>query len=517
MIGSVEPMLVNDVEQIDDFQDIPAVTVFRMRAYIGVPIVLSNGGVYGTLCALDRTPQQKTQRDVETLLILARLLASQIDRHELGAFEERQRIAREIHDTLAQSLASLVLDLSLHAAQLGQVAPHLADDAQRIQESARQALREVRRSIWNLQPGTLECRTLAEAIGVELRETIRAGIDAAIELHGPSGSLPPPVETALVRIAQEALANVRKHSNASQVVVSLEYHPDIVTLRVEDDGRGMDLARLGPATISGGFGLSSMRERARLAGGDLQVELRPGGGTSLICRVPRGDAGATEASLAAKIQPAAATRTTIRVAIVDDHAVVREGLLRLFDASSDISVVGQAPDAETGLALIASESPDVVLLDLQMPGMGGLDCLERLAQTGSSTRAIVLTTFAQDEMVFQAIRLGARGYLLKDTLPDDLIGAIRIVAAGGTLLAPVAAQRLAARVHHPESLTPREREVLGLLADGLRNKEIALRLGASQKTVQFHIANLFGKLGVSSRTEATRVALDRGLVSTATH
>jgi DNA-binding NarL/FixJ family response regulator len=450
------------------------------------------------------------------LLILARLLASQIDRQELGAIEERQRIAREIHDTLAQSLSSLVLDMSLHAAQLAQAAPDLVMEAQRMQAAARQALQEVRRSIWNLQPGALEGKSLAEAIGAELRETLRAGIDASIELRGPTGPLPPPTETIIMRIAQEALANVRKHSRASQVIVTLEYQPETVLLRVDDDGRGIDVARLGPTTIASGFGLSSMRERARLAGGDLQVELRPGGGTSLVCRVPRQAAGPSSIGANPESSRSVTSGARIRVGVIDDHAVIREGLLRLLGAAPDIGVVWQADDAETGLTLIAHDRPDIVLLDLQMPGIGGLGCLERLSTDGSTPRVIVLTTFAQDEMVFQAIRLGARGFLLKDTPPVELIDAVRTVAAGGTLMTPVAAERLAARLHHPETLTPREREVLELLAEGQRNKEIALTLGTSEKTIQFHIANLFGKLGVSSRTEATRVALERGLVGTRT-
>ncbi|HEX5164254.1 MAG TPA: LuxR C-terminal-related transcriptional regulator [Thermomicrobiales bacterium] len=506
-------MIINDVSQVDDFQDIPAVTVFGMRAYIGVPIVLADGGIYGTLCALDRTPQQKTRRDLDMLLILARLLASQLDRQQIGALEERQRIAREIHDTLAQSLASLTLDLSLHTAQLGQVAPHLVAESQRMLDATRDALREVRRSIWNLQPGALQGKSLTEAIGIELRETLRAGIDASIELRGPSGPLPPPIEATVMRIAQEALANVRKHSRASQVIVTLEYLPDALCLHVDDDGRGIDLAGLAPTSEAGGFGLASMRERARQAGGDLRISLRPGGGTSLFCRIPRLVAAPAIETAPTTLQPPDPTRRQVRVGIIDDHAVVREGLIRLLGSASGITVSWQAPNAETGLELIARAAPEVLLLDLQMPGLGGLGCLERLASTRSPVRTIVLTTFALDEMVFQAIRLGARGYLLKDASPDDLIDAVRTVAGGGTLLAPVAAEQLAQRVNHPETLTPREREVLALLADGLRNKEIALQLGTSEKTVQFHIANLFGKLGVSSRTEAARVALERGLLA----
>jgi DNA-binding NarL/FixJ family response regulator len=200
------------------------------------------------------------------------------------------------------------------------------------------------------------------------------------------------------------------------------------------------------------------------------------------------------------------------VAVVDDHTIVRQGLRRLIDTAADIGIVAEAGDGEEALQVIARERPDIILLDLQMPRLGGLPVLEQLPRICPTARAIVLTTYAQDEMVFEAIRHGARGYLLKETSGDELIRAIRTVQAGGTLLTPLAAERLAQRVHQRDALTAREREVLQLLTDGLRYKEIAARLGTSEKTVQFHVANVFGKLGVQSRTEAARVALDRGLV-----
>src|SRR4051812_18649969 len=216
-MGSVEPLIINDAAEsaAAEFLEIPAVSVFKMRAYIGVPIVLSTGRVYGTLCALDRSPKTNSQRHIDTLMILARLLASQIDRRELGIAEERNRLAREIHDTLAQSLSALVLDLTMHVSSLRREAPQLEPEVAAMQTLAREALRDVRRSIWNLQPGTLDGRTLSEAIGHELRNIERAGISATIELRGEIADLPPPIETAVLRIAQEALANIRKHSGAA--------------------------------------------------------------------------------------------------------------------------------------------------------------------------------------------------------------------------------------------------------------------------------------------------------------
>lgn len=510
-MGSVEPLLINDVADVAEFHEIPAVSVFQMRSYIGVPIVLSSGRVYGTLCALDRSAARNTRRDVDYLLILARLLASQLDRRDLGIAEERNRLAREIHDTLAQSLSALVLDLTAHTGRLRAEAPQLADDAQAMRLLAQESLQEVRRSIWNLQPGQLAGRTLAEAIAAETKELKRFGIEGSLEVRGQPGDLPPAVETALLRIAQEGLANVRKHSGASTALVTLEYATDAIILRVDDDGRGI-APRAGHApTISGGFGVASMRERARAIGGDIMLRPRPGGGASLECGVPR--AGRAIAPLPVPTHPPTAmTAGAIRLGIIDDHTLVRQGLRRLLEHMPRIAVVFDAGDGEAGLELIHRHAPDVILLDIQMPRMSGLHVLERLRDAGIPTRVIVLTTFSQDEMVYQAVRLGARGYLLKETTGAELENAIHAVAAGGTLLTPVAADRLAAQLHARDTLTAREREVLGLLAEGLRNKEIAARLGTSEKTVQFHTANIFGKLGAQSRTEAVRIALGRGLI-----
>lgn len=511
-MGSVEPLLINDVGPLTEFHEIPAVSVFQMRSYIGVPIILSSGRVYGTLCALDRKVTSNTQRDLDYLLLLARLLASQLDRRELGIAEERNRIAREIHDTLAQTLAALVLDLGAYADDPRLDAPDLVLEARSLSERAREALHEVRRSIWNLQPGQLAGRTLAEAIGAEVRALGRDGVSATLEVRGEARDLPANVETALLRIAQEALANVRKHAHALSAIVTLEFGEQDITLRVEDDGRGITTANIGPPTQQRGFGIHSMRERARTTGGELSVFPRPGGGTSLVCRVPR--AGAVLPPTPAPTLPprTAARRPQTSIGIIDDHALVREGLRRLLESAPDIRVVFDAGDGVSGLSLIRQYRPEVILLDIQMPHLGGLQVLEQLGKDDTPPRAIVLTTYAQDEMVYQAMRLGARGYLLKDTTGAELRNAISAVAGGGALLTPLAASRLAESLHNREALTAREREVLALLAEGLRNKEIAARLGASEKTVQFHNANIFGKLGAQNRTEAVRIARERGLL-----
>jgi DNA-binding NarL/FixJ family response regulator/signal transduction histidine kinase len=514
-MGSVEPLIVNDVALADAFSQIPAVAVFNMRSYIGVPIVLQSGRVFGTLCALDRRLQQKTQEDLDLLLILARLLASQLDRQERGVLEERQRLAREIHDTIAQTLSGLAIELETHAHAVRRVDPKLATTVEAMRLQTQDALRDVRSAIWNLQPGELAGRSLAEAVAAELQATIPGHVDGVLEVRGTPIDLSPAISSALFRIAQEALTNVRKHSQASSVVVTIDYGADAVTLYVDDDGRGPH-AQSPFVGGTGGFGLTSMRERARLAGGALSVTPRAGGGTSVVCALPLtwvpplasgdGQAESTESG-------ATPEASSIRVVVIDDHMVVREGLRRMLDSVDGISVIAVAGDGDDGLVAIEQAHPDVVLLDLQMPRVSGINVLEELRSRGIAARVIVVTSFTQDEMIFQAIRLGARGYLLKDTSAAELQRAVETVANGGTLITPVAAARLAERVQRVDRLTEREREVLILLAEGLRNKEIATRLGTSEKTVQFHIANLFGKLDVGTRTEAVRVARERGILS----
>jgi DNA-binding NarL/FixJ family response regulator/two-component sensor histidine kinase len=397
----------------------------------------------------------------------------------------------------------------MHAGQTRRQAPLLERDVNAMLDTARDALAEVRRSIWNLQPGALDGRSLPQALEAELRALQRAGIEGSLEVRGTFAELSAGIEAAALRIAQEALANVRKHSGAAYVVVTLEYEPGALALRVDDDGRGPQPSA--GRTLEGGYGITSMRERARLLGGELTIGARPGGGTTLQCVLPL-----AEPPLRAPAPPSPRRRPradAVRVVIADDHTLVREGVRRLLAEADDVAIVGEALNGADALEVVAREHPDVLLLDIQMPSLGGLGVLERLRESNATTRVIVLTTFAQDETVFQAVRLGARGYLLKDATASELLNAIRVVAAGGSLLTPEAAGRLAERVQRQDALTGREREVLALVAEGLRNKEIAARLGASEKTVQFHIANIFGKFGAQSRTEAVRIANERGLLT----
>lgn len=204
----------------------------------------------------------------------------------------------------------------------------------------------------------------------------------------------------------------------------------------------------------------------------------------------------------------------IRLMIVDDHPVVREGLRGMIDGHEGITVVGEAGSGDEAVVRARELTPDVVLMDLRMPGGDGVGATSRILAGQPGSRVIVLTTYETDQDIVRAVEAGAAGYLLKDTSRADLLGAIKAAARGETVLSPSVATRLVTRMRAPviESLSPREREVLSLVARGLTNGEIGRELFISETTVKTHLLRVFGKLGVSDRTAAVTTALDRGLL-----
>jgi DNA-binding NarL/FixJ family response regulator len=204
----------------------------------------------------------------------------------------------------------------------------------------------------------------------------------------------------------------------------------------------------------------------------------------------------------------------IRVLIVDDHPVVRDGLRGVLDGEPDMEVVGEAGHGAEALARVAAAPVDVVLMDLRMPTMGGVEAIGELRRSAPSVRVLVLTTFDTDRDVLPAIEAGATGYLLKDTPRDELLRAVRAAYRGEAVLSPAVAGRLMGQVRAPaeDSLSARELEVLRLVAAGQTNKAIAAELVLSERTIERHLSNIFAKLGVSSRAAATAFAYRHELV-----
>jgi DNA-binding NarL/FixJ family response regulator len=212
----------------------------------------------------------------------------------------------------------------------------------------------------------------------------------------------------------------------------------------------------------------------------------------------------------------------ISVCLVDDQTLVRQGIRSLLDLAEDIRVVAECADGREAVETIPKLRPDVVLLDLRMPNMTGIEVLQTLAAAKQLPPTIILTTFDDDQLVLSGLKAGARGYLLKDVSLDQLVEAVRTVAGGGSLVAPVVTQRLLAGVgriqnqfsslEQPDPLTERETEILRLLAGGYSNKEIANSLRVAEGTVKNHVSNILSKLGVRDRTRAVLKALELGIV-----
>ena len=197
--------------------------------------------------------------------------------------------------------------------------------------------------------------------------------------------------------------------------------------------------------------------------------------------------------------------------VVDDHALFRTGVANIINQESDLRVVAEAGNGAEAVEAFERHHPDVTLLDLRMPVMDGVEAVRQIRAREPQARVIVLTTYDTDDEIARALKAGAKAYVLKDIAADDLVSCIRAVLAGKTYLAPAAAAKLAEGVTHVQ-LTPRELATLRLTADGKANKEIASELGISERTVKTHLGHLFEKLGVTSRTEAIKVATRRGLV-----
>ncbi len=212
---------------------------------------------------------------------------------------------------------------------------------------------------------------------------------------------------------------------------------------------------------------------------------------------------------------------SIRVILADDHALVRQGIRQFLEEAGDIEVVGEAANGEGALQLVAQLRPDIAVLDVQMPGMGGIEATRQIKERFPQVRVLILTAYEEDPYIFALLRAGAQGYILKTAEADDLVRAVRAVYRGESALSPQVTQKVVRQIQsgapagateQVEPLSEREIEILRLAAQGLTNKAIGRQLNLSERTVQGHLAHIYGKLSVTSRTEAVTEALKRGWI-----
>ena len=471
---------------------------------------------------------------VAALVDRANALAVERDQGaRLAAAAERARIAREMHDVVAHSL-SVMIALADGAGAAMERSPARAREAlAELSGTGRAALADMRRVLGALrdpdgvaepgapldpQPGSVDLGRLVEGFRT-------AGVPVRWTSTGPP--LPPEagVQLAVYRIVQESLTNVLRHAPATtRVDVVVASAPGRVEITVTDAGPAPGDTLV--PTPGSGRGLIGMRERASVYGG--RVEAGPARRRLAGARgadVGRG-AAVTDAGM-----PGVGQHGPVRVLLVDDQALLRMGFRLVLEGEDDLEVVGEAGDGDAAVRQATALRPDVVLMDVRMPGTNGIEATARVVAAVPGCRVLILTTFDLDEYAFAALRAGASGFLLKDARPAELVAAIRAVATGDAVVSPRVTRRMlemfagelpAAGAPEPgprgvdarlATLTARETEILRAVAEGLSNAEVAARFVLSEATVKTHVGRVLAKLDVRDRVQAVVLAYETGLVT----
>ena len=497
---------------------------------------------------------------------------------ELALAAERTRIASELHDVVTHNVSVMIVQAGA-ARKIMASSPADAEDALlAVEATGREAMTELRNLLGLLSPavdGTGEDTRsgpvpaamrpqprLAE-LDTLIRRVSAAGLPVELTVSGSPRPLRPGADLAAYRVVQEGLTNVLRHAGAATAAVAVDWGENL-EITVGDDGHGGGDGRAEP-----GRGLLGLRERLALYGGDMVAGHRPEGGWRVRAVLPLPEPAHTgsdrmSGSYSIFSQPPGDAGRPLKVVIADDQALVRGGF-RLILKAAGIDVVAEAADGAQAVAAVLAHQPDVVLMDVRMPVMDGIEAAKRILAAFPDSaaglespdetpaaglrsasccypvdvpRIIILTTFDLDEYVYAALSAGASGFLLKDVTPEHLVAAIQLVRTGDALLAPSITRRLVERFapardtagpgrparpgraagtgpagEAAAALTPRELEVLGLVARGLSNAEIASELILSEATVKTHVARILTKLALRDRVQAVVLAYETGLIS----
>ncbi|HEX2098499.1 MAG TPA: PAS domain S-box protein [Rubrobacteraceae bacterium] len=513
---STEPVIVEDLRTEGRFSGPPLLHEHGVVSGMSV-VIQGRDGPFGVLGAHAKSSRPFTDDDVNFLQAVANVLAAAVEWRtaEEALIEvreaERSRIARDMHDDALQHIVYALQEIGMRWQ-----AP--SGDGAQGDAGLEEAAKALRRSVSGLRAAIFDLPLVggdADGDFLEQLETLvrlnrQSSSDRKIELF-IEGNLPRPLgkrtRVELLRILQEALANVRRHSEASRVWVTAGASGGKLWAEVKDDGRGF-----GPETLAG-MGTRGMRERARILGGGLTIESGLGKGTKVRFEAPFRGEGHKKPE-----------EEEVRLLLVEDHASFREAAASVFEREPGFEVVGQAGSlAEARKVLADGSAAEVAIVDLGLPDGYGGDLIKDVRLRNPKAQALVLSASLERMEIARAVESGAAGVLHKSAGLDEVLDAVRRLRRGETLLPVEEAVELlsfasSSRKQEHEahqaiaSLTPRERELLEALAEGLDGKGIAERLGISTVTERNHVANILTKLGVHSRLQALLFALRHGIV-----
>jgi PAS domain S-box-containing protein len=435
--------------------------------------------------------------------------------------EERARISRELHDQLGQELVALKIEAVVLMEELAK-SPRLHERARGVLDLIDRLDTTAHRIAVSIRPEILDKLGLVKAIQWYAEDfERRSGISCPVEALNEELVLPKAVSTCAYRILQEALVNVWKHSRASQAKVKVTSGHGVVNISVTDNGVGMDLGRLSEGSS---LGLLGMRERASLVGGKVTIRRNRGGGLRVAAHLPLGVA---QTGMGANVELTSAqalaskpwTKSAIRVLLVDDHSLVRAGLRRVLEQAPDIRIIAEACDGREAVDKYQEVSPDVVVMDISMPELDGMEASKRILSLYPQARILMLTRFHEEQYAIRTLKAGCLGYLTKGSSTQQLHHAVRAVARGKRFLSEegqdvVNLQLLSSQSGFSllESLSDRELQVLCLLAQGQELKGVAADLELSVKTVETYRSRVLHKLHLRNDVEICQFAIQHGLI-----
>ncbi|AGE78366.1 MULTISPECIES: hybrid sensor histidine kinase/response regulator transcription factor [Bacillus cereus group] len=421
---------------------------------------------------------------------------SQIERITLA--EERNRLSNELHDTVGHAYTSIIMGMETLRTELATEMGIQRLDS--LLEMGRKSIEDVRGYLHQMD-SPCQSPSLIQSLqnlGAEFQE--HAQVNVSFRTFGEEYQLSRQAKITFIRCLQESLTNAVRHGQGTEIIVSLQFEQQYTRLEVQDNGKGN-------VEWQEGFGMNAMKERAMNLQGHLSVYTKPEEGMLVTCTIPR----QTEIK-----------NGLIRLLIVDDQPFVRESLRTLLDRYEDLNVVGLAEDGNQAIDLCGRLQPHVILMDLDMQHMDGIEATKKIKQQWPHIRVLIFTTFQDTEQAVESLRNGADGFLLKSIETLELANTIRLIHKGGTLIDQGMSHKIFEKFDEkketPQSkatayeLTAREIEILQLVAKGLRYTTIASRLYLSNGTVRNYASTAYTKLGVSNKEEAVQKALEIGII-----